>query len=122
MPGSPSPAWTVGAGRPDCAIPMARACTRSSRAAPPGPPASAARNGQDRSSSAPVRLTVHDGTSRHTVHLDELTHTLAVAWLRERQERWPGTATPYLLVSQQTAVDPSRPPVTPTPDASPSPR
>jgi len=69
-----------------------------------------------------VRLTVHNGTSRHTVHLDELTHTLAVAWLRERQERWPGTATPYLLVSQQTAVDPSRPPVTPTPDASPSPR
>ena len=31
------------------------------------------------------RLTVHRGTSRHTVYLDELTHSLAVAWLRERQ-------------------------------------
>jgi hypothetical protein len=88
--------------------------------APPGPPASAARNRQNRSSSAPVRLTVHDGTSCHTVYLDELTHTLAVAWLHERQERWPGTTIPYLLVSQQTVVDPNHPPVTPTPNASPS--
>jgi hypothetical protein len=63
---------------------------------------------------------VHDGTSCHTVYLDELTHTLAVAWLRERQERWPGTTIPYLLVSQQTVVDPSHPPVTPTPNAGPS--
>lgn len=59
------------------------------------------------------RLTVHRGTStsRHTVYLDELTHGLAVAWLRERRRRWPCTSNPYLLVSQQTAVDPSHPPV-----------
>lgn len=57
------------------------------------------------------RLTVHRGASRHTVYLDELTHALAVAWLRERQRRWPHTGNPYLLVSQQTAVDPSHPPV-----------
>jgi len=55
------------------------------------------------------RLTVHRGTSRHAVYLDELTHSLAVAWLRERQRRWPCTSNPYLLVSQQTAVDPSHP-------------
>ncbi|HEV8653346.1 MAG TPA: hypothetical protein VG276_29110 [Actinomycetes bacterium] len=58
------------------------------------------------------RLTVHRGTSRHTVYLDGLTHRLAVAWLRERQRRWPYTSNSYLLVSQQTAVDPSHPPVT----------
>ncbi len=58
------------------------------------------------------RLTVHRGTSRHTVYLDELTHGLTVAWLRERQRRWPCTSNPHLLVSQQTAADPSHPPVT----------
>jgi hypothetical protein len=58
------------------------------------------------------RLTVHRGPSRHTVYLDELTHGLAVAWLRERERRWPCSSNPYLLVSQQTAVDPTHPPVT----------
>jgi hypothetical protein len=58
------------------------------------------------------RLTINRGTSRHTVYLDELTHGLAVAWLRERQRRWPCSSNPYLLVSQQTAVDPTHPPVT----------
>ena len=43
--------------------------------------------------------------------LDELTLRLAGAWLRERARRWPHTTNPYLLVSQQTAVDPSHPPV-----------
>lgn len=44
--------------------------------------------------------------------MDELTHGLVVVWLRERQRRWPHTSNPYLLVSQQTAVDPSHPPIT----------
>ena len=33
-------------------------------------------------------------TGRHTVYLDELTHTLAISWLRERHRRWPLTANP----------------------------
>jgi hypothetical protein len=47
----------------------------------------------------------------HTVYLDELTHTLAGDWLRDRHRRWPRTANPYLLVSQQTAADDRLPPV-----------
>ncbi|GAA2128870.1 hypothetical protein [Actinomadura napierensis] len=56
-------------------------------------------------------LDLQDGTllvrrrlARHTVYLDELTHTLAIAWLRERRHRWPRTINPHLLLSQQTAV------------------
>ncbi len=59
------------------------------------------------------RLTVRRpaaGADRVVV-LDELTLRLAGAWLRERARRWPHTTNPYLLVSQQTAVDPSHPPV-----------
>jgi hypothetical protein len=48
---------------------------------------------------------------RHTVYLDELTHTLASDWLRDRYQRWPRTANPYLLVSQQTVADDRLPPV-----------
>jgi hypothetical protein len=51
-----------------------------------------------------------DGT-RHTVYLDELTHTLAARWTRERHRLWPRTANPYLLVSQVTAADGTRPPI-----------
>jgi integrase len=58
------------------------------------------------------RLTIRRGMGRHIVYLDEFTHGLAVAWLCERQRRWPRTANPYLLVSQQTAVDPGHPPAT----------
>lgn len=50
------------------------------------------------------RLSVHRVTGRHTVYVDELTHSLAATWLRERHRRWPMTANPHLLVSQQTAV------------------
>jgi integrase len=56
------------------------------------------------------RVTVRRDTSRHTVYLDELTHTLIVAWLRERHRRWPVTANPHLFVSQQSAVMTSGPP------------
>ncbi|MGW1803041.1 hypothetical protein ACWCQN_46310 [Streptomyces sp. NPDC001984] len=56
------------------------------------------------------RLTVRREL-RHTVYLDELTHALASNWLRDRHRRWPLTANPYLLVSQQTAADDRLPPV-----------
>lgn len=48
---------------------------------------------------------------RHTVYLDELTRTLAIAWLRERHRRWPATANPHLLISQQTAAMDTLPPI-----------
>lgn len=56
------------------------------------------------------RLTVRRDL-RHTVYLDELTHVLASDWLRDRHQRWPLTANPYLLVSQQTVADDRLPPV-----------
>jgi len=45
------------------------------------------------------------------VILNELTLRLAGTWLRERAQRWPHNTNPHLLISQQTAVDPSQPPV-----------
>ena len=48
-------------------------------------------------------LVVHRPHRRHTVYLDELTHRLVIAWLRESHRRWPTTANPHLLLSQQTA-------------------
>jgi site-specific recombinase XerC len=56
-------------------------------------------------------LTVRRDLGRHTVYLDELTRILATAWLRERHRRWPRTANPHLLVSQQTAAMDTFPPV-----------
>ncbi|AYN38204.1 hypothetical protein D9753_03775 [Streptomyces dangxiongensis] len=56
------------------------------------------------------RLTVRRDL-RHTVYLDELIHILASDWLRDRHQRWPLTANPYLLVSQQTVADERLPPV-----------
>ncbi len=56
-------------------------------------------------------LAVRRELARHTLYLDELTHTLASAWLRERHRRWPRTANPHLLVSQQTAVMDTLPPI-----------
>ena len=56
-------------------------------------------------------LLVRRDLGRHTVYLDELTHTLAIAWLRERHRRWPRTANPHLLVSQQTAAMGTLPPI-----------
>jgi len=49
--------------------------------------------------------------SLHTVYLGGLTRALAVGWLRERHRRWPVTANPHLLVSQQTADMDTCPPV-----------
>ncbi|MDX2681563.1 hypothetical protein [Streptomyces soliscabiei] len=40
---------------------------------------------------------------RHTIHLDETTTALLHAWLRYRHKRWPRTANPHLLITQQTA-------------------
>lgn len=57
------------------------------------------------------KLVVHRPSGRHVVHLDELTHQLAAAWLRERYRRWPATTNPYLLVSGQTADMATQPPV-----------
>ena len=57
------------------------------------------------------RLLVRRPLSLHTVYLDDLTRALAVAWLRERHRRWPVTANPHLLVSQQTAAMDALPPV-----------
>lgn len=59
---------------------------------------------------ARLHVTRHS-TRRHTVYLDELTHTLAVDWLRQRHRLWPRTTNPYLLVSQITAADPNHPPI-----------
>jgi len=36
--------------------------------------------------------------------LDELTTSLLLAWLQHRGRRWPGTANPYLIINQQTAM------------------
>jgi site-specific recombinase XerC len=56
-------------------------------------------------------LLVRRDLARHTVYLDELTQTLAIGWLRERHRRWPRSTNPHLLVSQQTAVMDTRPPI-----------
>jgi hypothetical protein len=57
------------------------------------------------------RLLVRRSLALHTVYLDELTRTLAIAWLRERHRRWPATANPHLLISQQTAAMDTLPPI-----------
>jgi hypothetical protein len=57
------------------------------------------------------RLLVRRPLALHTVYLDDLTRALAIAWLRERHRRWPATANPHLLVSQQTAAMDTLPPV-----------
>ena len=57
------------------------------------------------------RLLVRRPLALHTVYLDDLTRALAAAWLRERHRRWPVTANPHLLISQQTAAMDTLPPV-----------
>ena len=58
------------------------------------------------------RLLARRPDSRHhTVYLDELTHALAIAWMRERRRLWPLTTNPHLLVSQVTAADQTCPPI-----------
>jgi len=56
-------------------------------------------------------LLVRRSTGRHTVYLDQLTHTLVISWLRERRRRWPLTASRHLLVTGQTAADAADPPI-----------
>jgi integrase len=56
-------------------------------------------------------LTIRRDLTRHTLYFDELTHSLAIAWLRERRRRWPRTANPHLLLSGQTAVMDTHPPI-----------
>ena len=57
------------------------------------------------------RLLIRRSLALHTVYLDELTRALVIAWLRERHRRWPATANPHLLISQQTAAMDALPPV-----------
>jgi hypothetical protein len=45
------------------------------------------------------RLLVRRPTGPHTVYFDQLTHTLAIGWLRERHHRWPLTTSTRLLVT-----------------------
>ena len=46
------------------------------------------------------RLTI-TGTARP---LDDLTRTLLQTWLHHRNQRWPSTANPHLIINQQTAM------------------
>ncbi|MEU9305072.1 hypothetical protein [Streptomyces sp. NPDC048269] len=58
------------------------------------------------------RLTVRrPGRADHIVFLDELTSTLATAYLAERHRLWPATANPHLLVTGRTSADDTHPPV-----------
>ncbi|MGW2892933.1 site-specific integrase [Streptomyces griseoruber] len=45
------------------------------------------------------------GRLDHIVYLDDLTLQLMTAWIVERAERWPDCTNPYVIVSNQTAVD-----------------
>ncbi|MGY4102973.1 site-specific integrase [Nocardia sp. R16R-3T] len=57
------------------------------------------------------RLLVRRLDRHHTVYLDELTHSLINAWLRERHRLWNRTPNPHLLISQVTAADTTLPPI-----------
>ncbi|MFJ2094659.1 hypothetical protein ACIOEW_36190 [Streptomyces sp. NPDC087901] len=46
-----------------------------------------------------------------TLYLDSLTTELLCTWLTHRQNTWPVCANPHLLVSAQTALDPTGPPI-----------
>lgn len=50
-------------------------------------------------------LELRRGLRRHTLYLEELTHSLAADWLTYRHQRWPTSANPHLLVTQKTAPD-----------------
>ncbi|MFG2919552.1 hypothetical protein ACGF0D_42635 [Kitasatospora sp. NPDC048298] len=41
----------------------------------------------------------------HVRPLDDLTHRVLLDWLDYRRTRWPNTANPHLLITQQTAVE-----------------
>lgn len=54
------------------------------------------------------------GFPRSYIYMDELTHRVLSDWLSERHERWPRTQNPYLMVSNRSAADYRRPPITET--------
>ncbi|MEU9894173.1 hypothetical protein ACIBCS_27460 [Streptomyces phaeochromogenes] len=60
---------------------------------------------------ANARIDVRSATRRY-LFMDELTHRVLSDWLRERHERWPRTQNPHLLLSQRTAADYRKPPIT----------
>ncbi|MFK0114206.1 hypothetical protein [Streptomyces sp. NPDC091217] len=47
----------------------------------------------------------------HNVYLDTLTRQLLDEWLRERQQRWPVSPNPHLLITTHSAHHPALPPV-----------
>ncbi|WP_328786525.1 hypothetical protein [Streptomyces sp. NBC_00273] len=49
------------------------------------------------------QLLIRRPHGRHIVHIDDTTAALLHTWLRYRHRRWPRTANPHLLVTQQTA-------------------
>lgn len=49
------------------------------------------------------QLLIRRSHGRHIVHLDDTTAALLHTWLRYRHRRWPRTANPHLLITQQTA-------------------
>ncbi|GHD35508.1 hypothetical protein GCM10010313_82910 [Streptomyces violarus] len=51
------------------------------------------------------------GRLDHVVYLEELTMTLMTAWIIDRVQRWPDGTHPYLIVSNQSAVDDLHPQV-----------
>ncbi|WP_445525812.1 hypothetical protein [Streptomyces cyslabdanicus] len=57
------------------------------------------------------QLIIRHRYHRRTVYLDPLTVELLTGWLRERQQTWPTSANPHLLVTSQTALDVAQPPV-----------
>ncbi|MER7000690.1 hypothetical protein [Streptomyces sp. NPDC000410] len=48
-----------------------------------------------------------------TLYLDTLTTALLTDWLRTRQNTWPTTTNPHLLLTPQTALAPHHPTVSP---------
>ncbi|MFF5517064.1 hypothetical protein [Streptomyces coeruleorubidus] len=47
----------------------------------------------------------------HTVYLDTLTRHLLDEWLQTRQQRWPASPNPHLLITTHSAHHPALPPV-----------
>ncbi|MEU0041003.1 hypothetical protein [Streptomyces sp. NPDC006333] len=58
------------------------------------------------------RIILRQGWGQHrSLFLDPLTMDLVSEWLRERQQSWPTSQNPHLLVTSQTALDPNQPTV-----------
>jgi len=50
---------------------------------------------------------------QHIVYLDTLTRHLLDEWLHARQQRWPASPNPHLLITTHSAHHPALPPVSP---------